>query len=293
MSGPPLPSSSAAGGPVPAAGSVPVAAGGGLYHERQRLELCALHALNNVLQRPCFTQEAADEICKRLAPDARLNPHRSLLGTGNYDVNVIMAALQSLELAAVWWDKRRSLERLALGQILGFILNVPSHVSLGFVALPLRRKHWLAVRQLRGTYYNLDSKLRAPVPIGGEAELRVLRGFPRRAACRGGGRRLVEPRVICYTRRRVTPAWPPPLSLCFGRKPRRFGSLSRRCSSGVGCYDTNPDGFGEPRGPRRRRPLSPCRRGASISPIFAPVLPPSGTGIPLRVRDEVAGVTAG
>ncbi|NXT31048.1 JOS2 protein, partial [Pelecanoides urinatrix] len=189
MSGPPLPSSSSGG---PAAGP---------YHERQRLELCAVHALNNVLQRPCFTQEAADEICKRhvvprfppprplfsiisvilliyfppptrLAPDARLNPHRSLLGTGNYDVNVIMAALQSLELAAIWWDKRRSLERLALGQILGFILNVPSHVSLGFVALPLRRKHWLAVRQLRGTYYNLDSKLRAPVAIGGEAELR-------------------------------------------------------------------------------------------------------------------------
>lgn len=37
-----------------------------------------------------------------------VNPHRSVLGTGNYDVNVIMAALQSRELAAVWWDKRRS-----------------------------------------------------------------------------------------------------------------------------------------------------------------------------------------
>ncbi|XP_032060967.1 josephin-2 isoform X1 [Aythya fuligula] len=158
-------------GPPPAGGAEP-----GLYHERQRLELCAVHALNNVLQRPCFTQEAADDICKRLAPDARLNPHRSVLGTGNYDVNVIMAALQSLGLAAVWWDKRRSLERLVLGQIVGFILNVPSHVSLGFVALPLRRKHWLAVRQLGGTYYNLDSKLRAPARIGGEAELRYDRG---------------------------------------------------------------------------------------------------------------------
>ncbi|NXF56250.1 JOS2 protein, partial [Oceanites oceanicus] len=183
----------------------------GPYHERQRLELCAVHALNNVLQRPCFTQEAADEICKRrvaprfspplphfplflLAPDARLNPHRSLLGTGNYDVNVIMAALQSLELAAVWWDKRRSLERLALGQILGFILNVPSHVSLGFVALPLRRKHWLAVRQLRGTYYNLDSKLRAPVAIGGEAELRAfLRDFLSQGLCEVF---LVVPRAV-------------------------------------------------------------------------------------------------
>ncbi len=43
----------------------------------------------------------------RLAPQCVVNPHRSVLGTGNYDVNVIMAALQSRELAAVWWDKRR------------------------------------------------------------------------------------------------------------------------------------------------------------------------------------------
>lgn len=45
--------------------------------------------------------------CGRLAPQCVVNPHRSVLGTGNYDVNVIMAALQSQELAAVWWDKRR------------------------------------------------------------------------------------------------------------------------------------------------------------------------------------------
>ena len=36
-----------------------------VYHERQRLELCAVHALNNVLQEQLFSQEAADEICKR------------------------------------------------------------------------------------------------------------------------------------------------------------------------------------------------------------------------------------
>lgn len=36
-----------------------------VYHERQRLELCAVHALNNVLQQQLFSQEAADEICKR------------------------------------------------------------------------------------------------------------------------------------------------------------------------------------------------------------------------------------
>ncbi|NXI53777.1 JOS2 protein, partial [Chloroceryle aenea] len=121
---------------------------------------------------------------RRLSPNSFFNPHRSFLGTGNYDINVIMGALQSLELVGIWWDKRRSLERLVLDQILGFILNVPSPVSLGSLTLPLRRKHWLAVRQHRGTYYNLDSKLRTPAAIGGEAELRAfLQDFLSRGLC--------------------------------------------------------------------------------------------------------------
>ncbi|XP_060235975.1 josephin-2 isoform X2 [Meriones unguiculatus] len=151
-----------------------------VYHERQRLELCAVHALNNVLQKQHFSQEAADEICKRLAPDSRLNPHRSLLGTGNYDVNVIMAALQGLGLAAVWWDRRRPLSQLALPQVLGLILNLPSPVSLGLLSLPLRRRHWVALRQVDGIYYNLDSKLRAPEALGGEDGV-SLPTFPFRA----------------------------------------------------------------------------------------------------------------
>ncbi|XP_006012547.1 josephin-2 [Latimeria chalumnae] len=143
-----------------------------IYHEKQRLELCAIHAVNNIFQEKVFSKEGADEICKRLAPDVRVNPHRSLLGMGNYDVNVIMAALQSRSFAAVWWDKRRSLELLALDRIQGFILNIPSNVMLGFVSLPIRRKHWIAVRQVQGFYYNLDSKLKSPALIGGEEDLR-------------------------------------------------------------------------------------------------------------------------
>ncbi|XP_016321881.1 josephin-2-like isoform X2 [Sinocyclocheilus anshuiensis] len=112
---------------------------GEVFHEKQRLELCAIHALNNVLQERVFTKATADDICKRLAPQCVMNPHRSVLGTGNYDVNVIMAALQSRGLAAVWWDKRR---------------------------------HWLAVREVNGQFYNLDSKLKGPACIGGETELR-------------------------------------------------------------------------------------------------------------------------
>lgn len=69
-------------------------------------------------------------------------------------------------------SEHRTVESLCVSKVQGFILNVPSRVSLGIVSLPLRRRHWLAVRQVHGQYYNLDSKLKSPVCIGGEAELR-------------------------------------------------------------------------------------------------------------------------
>ena len=43
----------------------------------------------------------------RLSPDAYVNPHKSMFGLGNYDVNVIMAALQTKNLDTVWFDKRK------------------------------------------------------------------------------------------------------------------------------------------------------------------------------------------
>ncbi|XP_073880489.1 josephin-2 isoform X2 [Macaca fascicularis] len=84
-----------------------------------------------------------------------------------------MAALQGLGLAAVWWDRRRPLSQLALPQVLGLILNLPSPVSLGLLSLPLRRRHWVALRQVDGIYYNLDSKLRAPEALGDEDGVRA------------------------------------------------------------------------------------------------------------------------
>nr|XP_054763553.1 josephin-1-like [Lytechinus pictus] len=91
-----------------------------IYHEKQRWELCALHALNNVFQdAKAFNKQSMDELCQSLSPGTVLNPHKSMLGLGNYDVNVIMAAVQRRECEAVWWDKRRSLEQLELEIFLG------------------------------------------------------------------------------------------------------------------------------------------------------------------------------
>lgn len=66
----------------------------------------------------------------------------------------------------------RPLSQLALPQVLGLILNLPSPVSLGLLSLPLRRRHWVALRQVDGIYYNLDSKLRAPEALGNEDGVR-------------------------------------------------------------------------------------------------------------------------
>lgn len=57
---------------------------------------------------------------------------------------------------------------------MGFIMNVPSSLSWGPLKLPLKRQHWICVREVGGAYYNLDSKLKMPEWIGGESELRCL-----------------------------------------------------------------------------------------------------------------------
>lgn len=80
-----------------------------IYHERQSKQLCALHALNNLFQdSTAFRQQDLDAICKELAPDSRIfNPHRSVLGLGCYDVNVIISALSKKGFDVIWFDKRK------------------------------------------------------------------------------------------------------------------------------------------------------------------------------------------
>lgn len=55
--------------------------------------------------------------------------------------------------------------------ILGFIMNVPSEYKFGFIVLPFRRRHWIAIRKIDNIYWNLDSKLNAPECIGDDAEI--------------------------------------------------------------------------------------------------------------------------
>jgi len=143
----------------------------GIFHERQKRELCALHALNNVFQHREFSKEELDEICNRLSPATVMNPHKSVLGTGNYDINVIMAALHSRSFQAIWHDKRKKSSTIDLARVSGLILNTLSTVSVGIIKFPFRRRHWIAIQAIGGEYWNLDSKLKSPEKIGDHSQL--------------------------------------------------------------------------------------------------------------------------
>ncbi|XP_052871134.1 josephin-like protein [Anopheles cruzii] len=143
-----------------------------MYHEKQQRELCALHALNNLFQdKSSFSKSQLDHICQSLSPNDYINPHRSLLGLGNYDVNVIIAALHMKDCEAVWFDKRKDPSRIDTSKIVGFILNVPTTYKVGFVRLPIQRRHWIAIRQINEEYWNLDSKLDVPQCLGDESSM--------------------------------------------------------------------------------------------------------------------------
>lgn len=55
---------------------------------------------------------------------------------------------------------------MKLENIQGFILNVPSEYKFGFVSLPIKRRHWIAIKKIDGAFYNLDSKIEYPELIG-------------------------------------------------------------------------------------------------------------------------------
>ena len=139
-----------------------------IYHEKQSRELCALHALNNLFQCEVFTETDLDVICKQLSrqrPENSsftrrflgLNPHKSFFG-GNYDVNVILTALEKLDMTAIWWDKRKPIESINYETIFGLIVNVRMSTSTSLLGYQEDNRHWIAVKQINGMFVNLDSK---------------------------------------------------------------------------------------------------------------------------------------
>jgi josephin len=137
-----------------------------LYHERQSLALCGVHAVNNLLQRKEYTKADFDVVCVSLSEDntSWVNPHRSLLGIGDYDVNVVMLMLERhYSQKITWWDGRKELHEGDLGGCVGILWNTPSDSLLGWL---LSGRHWIALLKVDDKWINLDSKLLEPQEIG-------------------------------------------------------------------------------------------------------------------------------
>eukprot|EP00638_Chattonella_subsalsa_P022884 CAMPEP_0117855916 /NCGR_PEP_ID=MMETSP0950-20121206/928_1 /TAXON_ID=44440 /ORGANISM="Chattonella subsalsa, Strain CCMP2191" /LENGTH=329 /DNA_ID=CAMNT_0005704901 /DNA_START=26 /DNA_END=1016 /DNA_ORIENTATION=+ len=135
-----------------------------MYHEKQRYQFCGVHAIKNLLQENYFSKKDFDEICTNLAPGSWVNPHKSLLGTGNYDLNVLMVALQLKDCQIQWHDQRKSVKEINLDSCLGVLINVEEK---GYV---WTSNHWYAIRKYEDVYYDFNSKLQSPVPLGTASE---------------------------------------------------------------------------------------------------------------------------
>lgn len=148
-----------------------------VYHERQRLQFCLIHSLNNLFQeKDAFTRASLNAIAEKLdlydpnkatwTPlSAIFKPHHNSL-TGNYDINVLIAALEEVKGKKVTWhDRRLGASSIALDgtrdELFGIVLNIPVRRYGGI----WRSRHWVALRRIEGVWYNLDSEFPSPCPF--------------------------------------------------------------------------------------------------------------------------------
>ncbi|KAL6516396.1 hypothetical protein OROGR_019701 [Orobanche gracilis] len=151
-----------------------------IYHERQRLQFCLLHSLNNLYQeKDAFTRTDLNAIAEKLDRNKTtrtllsviFRPHHNVL-TGNYDVNVLIAALEERGKRVIWHDKRSGAISIDVDepedQLFGIVLNVPVKRYGGIWI----SRHWIALRKIRSVWYNLDSHLYSPYPFENTEEIR-------------------------------------------------------------------------------------------------------------------------
>ncbi|XP_073158156.1 josephin-like protein [Henckelia pumila] len=147
-----------------------------VYHERQRLQFCLLHSLNNLFQeKDAFTRASLNEFAEKLdlcdpnkatwTPlSAIFKPHHNAL-TGNYDINVLIAALEDKGKKVTWHDRRLGASSIDLDgtrdELFGIVLNIPVRRYGGI----WRSRHWVALKRIDRVWYNLDSDLPSPYPF--------------------------------------------------------------------------------------------------------------------------------
>lgn len=154
------------------------------YHERQSLMRCGQHAINNLLGTASVTTTELDAIARELSEGGLGLAHRWPV-LGNYDINVILIALQRRGYEAEWWDRRKREEELRAvlrtpasedpAAVVGVLLNIRTRPRFLGGLVPLGR-HWLALRPLADTrqpsqWLNVDSDLPQPIVLEDDVAL--------------------------------------------------------------------------------------------------------------------------
>ncbi|KAJ9074088.1 Josephin-1 [Entomophthora muscae] len=161
-----------------------------IYHERQRYQLCAVHAINNLLQRPQYDKKDLDLIASQLSDEKDFrekslfrslspsNAYKGWLGLGDYDVSVLIKAFQSLDLEVVWFDLRKGVDKIDLDDPLfvGMIVNFQPESVLKKVSSALgltSGRHWKAISKIQGSFYDLDSEYDSPKALGSNSDVKL------------------------------------------------------------------------------------------------------------------------
>eukprot|EP01138_Halocafeteria_seosinensis_P015514 gb/GECG01015832.1/.p1 GENE.gb/GECG01015832.1/~~gb/GECG01015832.1/.p1 ORF type:complete len:415 (+),score=68.92 gb/GECG01015832.1/:1-1245(+) len=136
-----------------------------IYHERQEGNLCGVHALNNLLQGPYYSEVDLANIAEELDNRERAllseqhqisdtqgqeNQSSNVDETGNFSITVLREAIgrsHNIDL-----DQRN----------IDVVVNDPTQYE-GFL-LHLQA-HWFAIRKIHGTYWNLNSLSKRPTKI--------------------------------------------------------------------------------------------------------------------------------
>ncbi|XP_051142158.1 josephin-like protein isoform X2 [Andrographis paniculata] len=132
-----------------------------VYHERQKLQFCLLHTLNNLFQEnEAFTRANLNAIAGKLDLEdpnktawtplsVVFKPHHNTL-TGNYDINVLISALEERGKRVVWHDRRCRASSIDLDgpedKLFGIVLNVQVRRYAGL----WKSRHWIALRRVEG-----------------------------------------------------------------------------------------------------------------------------------------------
>ncbi|KAJ3338525.1 Josephin-2 [Gonapodya sp. JEL0774] len=149
-----------------------------------------MHAVNSAFQKRIYYKRDFDKVANQLHKETRkvqtfpwnlVNPHKSLLGVGNYDVNVISRSFEEHGFELQWWDLRKPLAAIPFESpsFLSLLLNATSGDLLS-------SHHFWTIREYpraSGTWWSLDSKQDRPDKIGPLAEviklLELLKGAKR------------------------------------------------------------------------------------------------------------------